>query len=128
MNKKKLSLLISILLILLLGGCISLQHRPVIQEVKTNKSGLPSTLWLSERSEVRVDTIFTLAKQAHRQLINKDTLGAELTYEYAFERISEFSDEEQITLTSWAKYDSVLKLMNTDYELIFAAQEEALEA
>jgi peptidoglycan lytic transglycosylase D len=122
--------IISITAILLISGCIPLKNTNMSQklEEKENSIGLPSNLWLSERSTARVDSIFSFAKQAHQQLINNDTLGAELTYEYAFERISSFSTEEQLTLTKWDKYDSVLTLMNKDYERIFEEETEVLEA
>jgi membrane-bound lytic murein transglycosylase D len=123
-----ISILLRISIIILIVGCQSTKNLPKANETKNVKSGLPSNLWLSGSSFNRVDSIFVLAKQAHQQLQNSDTLGAELTYEYAFERISTFSEEDQITLTSWSKYDSVLKVMNTDYEIIFEEQEEAIEA
>lgn len=128
MRIKYLKLLVGISILILISGCQPIKHAAIVQETINGKKKLPADLWLSERSFERVDSIFVLAKQAHQQLVNSDTLGAELTYEFAFERISTFSEDEQITLTSWAKYDSVLKLMNSDYEIIFEEQEDELEA
>ncbi len=125
MNPK---ILLSILLVTFISSCQTLKHSPAISDKENDKTMLPNNLWLSKRSLERVDSIFVLAKQAHEQLINYDTLGAELTYEYAFERISVFSEEEQITLVNWTKYDSVLTLMNSDYESIYDQQQEVLEA
>jgi len=128
MHIRVLKIITSISLVFVLAGCQSVKQITLPAEANIAIRGLPSNLWLSDRSLERVDSIFVLARQAHQQLINNDTLGAELTYEYAFERISSFSGEDQVTLTKWAKYDSVLKLMNSDYEVIFEEQEEVLEA
>ncbi|NOG44054.1 MAG: LysM peptidoglycan-binding domain-containing protein [Calditrichaeota bacterium] len=128
MKFKKYQILKMISVIALIAACQPVTHVKIDKSETDAEKRLPNNLWLSEKSLDRVDSIFTLAKQAHQQLTNSDTLGAELTYEYAFERISAFSEKEQVTLTSWTKYDSVLKLMNTDYERIFEEQEEILEA
>jgi len=95
---------------------------------KNDVQNLPDNLWLSKKSIGRLDSIFTLSEMAHNQLINKDTLGAEITYEFAFEKISMFTETEQVTLLKWSKYDSVLQLMNIDYEHIFSEREESLAA
>lgn len=109
-------------------SCQAAQKNVIIAEQPADSLKMPDDFWLSEQAKTRLDSIFNLVNQAHNQLINTDTLGAELTYEFAFESLSRFNYDERSTLLRWVKYDSVLQLMNNDYEQIYESQEEITEA
>lgn len=91
-------------------------------------AGLPEDVWLSEGMTKSLDSLFTLTKMAHTKLNEKDTLGAELFFEYAFGIVSKFTEEQHATLENWAAYDSLLMVMNEDYERIFNTKEVVIEA
>jgi len=99
-----------------------------IQESRSFPPGLPEDVWLSEAALNSLDSLFTLSRMAHQKLNEKDTLGAELFFEYAFGIISRFSEEQHSTLENWTAYDSLLFVMNEDYERIFNTKEIETEA
>jgi len=110
------------------NACQTTNRNITVVTQKENRFKFPEDIWLSEKAQISIDSVYTLSSQAHNQLLNKDTLGAELTYEYAFEILSGFSEEEKITLTKWSLYDSTLKIMNDDYDLIYEKKQEVTEA
>ncbi len=87
---------------------------------------LPDNIWLTEGSKSRVDSLFSLASLAHQKLENKDTLGAELTYDFAFGLLMRFQEQDIETLRKWDIYDSVMVQINRDYEKIINSQFENL--
>ncbi|MBD3224389.1 MAG: hypothetical protein GF313_06640, partial [Caldithrix sp.] len=89
---------------------------------------LPEDLWLSESSNSRVDSFFAYAQEAQVHLKSGDTLGAEIYFDLAFETMSHFNEEEQNTLLRWQDYDSVFKVIDTQYRQIYASDYGALEA
>jgi membrane-bound lytic murein transglycosylase D len=99
-----------------------------IEEKGKNIIELPDNLWLSTLAQMRIDSIFNLKTQALDYLINQDTLGAELAFEYIFEIQSRFTGEEQETLSGWEKYDSTIQIINESYEQIFIKNDELVEA
>ncbi len=124
----RISKLIVMALGLIAFACTSTQ-KTVNENVKQDRlDGLPENIWLSAVAQSRVDSLFMLTEKAHNQLINGDTLGAELSYEFAFDLMTRFNDSERQTLTGWSRYDSALTTMNDDYERIFKNQQELVEA
>jgi len=113
---------------LVFNGCQTTTNSIDVKPQRESRFNFPDNIWLSEKAQISIDSVFTLANQANNQLNNRDTMGAELTYEYAFEILSRFSEEEQITLTKWSRYDSTLEMMNSDYETIYEKQQEVTEA
>jgi peptidoglycan lytic transglycosylase D len=109
-------------------GCQTATKSITVDQKAESKYNFPDDIWLSLAAQKSIDSVFTLASQAHNQLENQDTLGAELTYEFAFEILSGFSEEEKMTMTKWSRYDSTLKIMNYDYDLIYEKQQEVTEA
>lgn len=112
----------------LISGCQTTTQMVKVKPQINNHLNIPDHIWLSNLAQVRIDSVFTLANQAHRQFDDQDTLGAELTYEYAFEILSHFSEEEKITLTEWGRYDSTMQVMNHEYDAIYEKQQEVTEA
>ncbi|MCB0283111.1 MAG: LysM peptidoglycan-binding domain-containing protein [Calditrichae bacterium] len=109
-------------------SCQAIQKDVVLNETVDDSLNMPEDFWLSGQATMRLDSLFNLVDQAHHQLNNGDTLGAELTYEYAFETLARFNLQEQSTLLRWSEYDSVLQQMNNDYEQIYENQQEITEA
>lgn len=125
--KKKYVLKIVLLFTWLFFGCQTTSK--IINDSSLNlRFDIPENIWLSNTAKLRVDSVFSMSEHAHNALVNKDTLGAELTYEVIFETLSRFTEEEQETLLIWSEYDSTLKLINTNYDIIFVKSEETLEA
>jgi len=89
---------------------------------------MPEDIWISKNTSERLDSIVSHNNQANKKLQEKDTLGAEIYFNQAFEIIAQFSDEERILIQSWSKYDSVFHKMNLKYEEIFFNSNVPLEA
>lgn len=127
MKRLKILIIFSILLVII----FSCQTTVVKKEVEKNQDPqvkLPGNLWLSESTHTRLDSIFDYYNQAKKKLSDRDTLGAEIYFNYAFEIISKFTDEDQITLENWTEYDSTFKSMNEEYAFIYLSNNHILEA
>lgn len=120
------------LLLLILTLVVYSCHSQLTQKSKEKDPpfphDLPENLWLSDDAIKHLDSLFTLTALAHQKLVESDTLGAEIAFEYAFGIVSRFSEEEHATLENWPTYDSLLHVMNEDYERIYNSREIIVEA
>lgn len=122
-------LIIIVLITGLLGACQS----PEIVKSKSRQKNyfpadMPADIWISQQIADRLDSILSYKASAEKKLQERDTLGAEIYFNQAFERIAQFSDDERNLLQSWPRYDTVLKEMNRQYETIYLNSNEPLEA
>ncbi len=119
-------------ILLIFGMLWSCQSTEPIRKNTTQKnyfpSDMPANMWISQETAERLDSILSYKASAEKKLQEADTLGAEIYFNQAFERIAEFSDEERNLLQNWPKYDTVLKEMNLQYEKIYLNSNEPLEA
>ncbi len=113
-----------ILLSLLMVWTFACQPQTIKQEdaksTGTDSLHIASNVWLSGMAKSRIDSIFYLARRGHQQYLEKDTTGAQITLEFAFDRIAAFDDGERRILNGWAAYDSLVRRMNKEYEALTA--------
>ncbi len=92
------------------------------------QTSLPDDLWLSKDLNIKLDSLFFFYEEANQKLSERDTLGAEIYFDHAFEVLAHISEEDRQTLQAWNNYDTLLKAINEDYERIYLNARETLEA
>jgi len=97
-------------------------------EAKYFPTDMPEDIWISEETADNLDSILSYGEQAHKKLLEKDTLGAEIYFDQAFEILASFSDEERSLLQNWPRYNSVCRRMNSQYEEIYLTANLPMEA
>ena len=118
-------------IILLFGVIASCQFSKINSQPKTIgyfPTDMPDNLWISQSVSENLDLILANNRLALKTLAEKDTLGAEIYFNQAFEVLSQFSDEERTLLQTWPKYDSVFYAINLKYEEIYLNSNVPLEA
>ncbi|MEJ2054729.1 MAG: lytic transglycosylase domain-containing protein, partial [Calditrichaceae bacterium] len=76
----------------------------------------------------KADSVADYYQTAKTKLREKDTIGAEIYYEQAFEILSNFSEQDRLTLQYWDRYDTLFMSLSDDYEKIYIANNTAMEA
>jgi len=113
---------INIFLLLLLFSAFSCNQKAV----KTDEPGSfteinqPQNLYLGRDLKSSVDSLYILYDHAINALSFADSFGARIYYERIFSIISDFDEETKSMLLEWSEYDSLIKKINSDYEVIFA--------
>jgi len=125
---QKFLTVILLMLVVLLFAC---QPEIVKKEKLGSKEAsvdLPEDIWLSSAVHTKIDTVFNLFKEAGKKIEQKDTLGAEIYFNRAFELVSQFSEHDRTTLQFWSQFDTVFKKMNEEYEKIYISNNITMEA
>jgi membrane-bound lytic murein transglycosylase D len=120
-------------IVLILTGLafIGCQNRIVKRDYIIKKDYLinvPENIWVSDTFIEKADSIVDYYNIARIKLKEKDTLGAEIFYEQAFEILSNFSEGDRNTLQYWDHYDTLFMSLNDDYEKIYIANNTTMEA
>ncbi|NOX89783.1 MAG: LysM peptidoglycan-binding domain-containing protein [Calditrichaeota bacterium] len=89
---------------------------------------LPDSLWVSQNLVNRMDSLKSYYLDAQQKLSEGDTIGAQIYFDQAFDQLSELTDEDRNTLSYWSELDSVVQLMDRQYQKIYLKEEPELEA
>lgn len=109
-------------------ACHPENQKPNQIETKYFPADMPDDIWISELTAERLDSMLSYAEQADKKIIEKDTLGAEIYFDQAFEILSAFSDEERNLLQNWPRYADVCRRINSQYEEIYPTANVPMEA
>lgn len=112
--------------LILLIGILLIHCSHNVNVVQTDKrtsfteKNIPDKIYLSQEIRASIDSLYLFYQQAMNFLQFKDTLGARIYFENAFAVISNLDDESKSTLSEWAPFDSLVKQITADYEMMFA--------
>lgn len=121
-------LILFLIFSLLLIACQSEVKKTERVEAKYFPTDMPEDIWISEQTAENLDSMLSYGEQANKKLSEKDTLGAEIYFDQAFEILAGFSDEERSLLQNWPRYNSVYRRMNAQYEEIYPTANLPMEA
>lgn len=115
-------------LLIIFVGC----QNNVVKKGLINRSEfmdkVPENLWVSDTFIDKADSVVNYYKIARIKLNEKDTIGAEIFYEQAFEILSNFSEQDRMTLQHWDYYDTLFMALSDEYEKIYIAKNMTMEA
>lgn len=125
----KLYINITIILALIITvGCQSSAVKTNVVNRPEFMEKVPDNLWVSDTFIDKADSVINYYRIARIKLNEKDTIGAEIFYEQAFEILSNFSEQDRITLQHWDHYDTLFMALSDEYEKIYLAKNMTMEA
>jgi membrane-bound lytic murein transglycosylase D len=109
-----------IYIVLFFALLISCSQQKLIKEANqvSNKLSPPDSLFILDSALSSVDSIQIYYNSAKKFLNNKDTVGANIYFEHAFEIVNRFDENTKSVLMEWKEYDSLLQSINEDYSRI----------
>lgn len=117
-----------IIIIQLFFACQNSSIKRELAQTPVLNDQVPENLWISSSFISKADSILDYYNMAKRTLVAKDTIGAEIYFEQAFEILSHFSEEDRLTLQHWDRYDTLFQTLSEAYEKIYLATNETMEA
>jgi membrane-bound lytic murein transglycosylase D len=76
-------------------------------------------IYLTEDIKASIDSIDIFYHYALKIIQFKDTIGAKIYFEKAFDIISNIDEDTKSTLMEWQPYDSLIHKISKDYEYLF---------
>ena len=123
---KGLSLILVFFLLLI--ACQTENKKTEQIETKYFPTDMPDDIWISEKTAENLDSMLSYGEQAQKKLMEKDTLGAEIYFDQAFEILAGFTDEERSLLQNWPRYNTECRRMNVQYKDIYLTSNLPMEA
>jgi membrane-bound lytic murein transglycosylase D len=115
-----------ILLMIFIAGCANKQN--TIKKETFTDSNLPQDLYLVQGVKKSVDSLYIYYQHALQSLDFKDSIGARIYFDKAFNVISNFDEETKSVLMEWNAYDTLIHQLNSDYIKVNPEYISGLEA
>ena len=80
---------------------------------------IDENIYIGNEVQTDIDSIIVYQQHAQMMLNLQDTIGARIYFEKAFDLISTFDEETKFVLMESASYDSIIQLLNSEYEKVY---------
>ncbi len=107
-----------LIIIVLIFGCAH-QTEKINKSYQFSERNASRDVFIAQDITHSIDSVHMYYEHALNSLHFKDTLGAQIYFDKAFNVVSAFDEETKTVLMEWQAYDSLITEMGKRYELIF---------
>ena len=113
-----MSMKLKIISILIITSCAfnSKNNQDKMSFTELNSS---NHIYLTNDVKASIDSIEIFYNSALKTIQLKDTIGAKIYFEKAFDIISNIDGDTKATLMDWIPYDTLIHKISKDYEYLF---------